>query len=370
MLLLDVADEHEKGQAPMALTVADLRQKLDRFPRYPVAVLPTPLQECPRLSAYLGGPQIAVKRDDLTGLAFGGNKSRQLDFILGEAVRQEADALITAATVQSNQCRQTAAAAGKLGMSVHLLLKGTPPAMPEANLLLDYLFGADIRYLSPDATKDEVNAAVAALADELREAGQRPYIIDLLNDESFDNTLAALAYVGMVAELIDQLGGPANAPDWIYLSSGSGGSGTMAGIVAGCRALGLPTRVVGVSAAHLPESVRVDTLGIARRALAALGIDVPLDAEDVIVEHGFVGRGYGEPTDEGIEAMRLAARTEGLVLDPFYTAKALAALAAHCRQGVLGPTESAVFVHTGGLPLVFLHDLATLIAGTADGDAG
>ena len=169
----------------------------------------------------------------------------------------------------------------------------------------------------------------------------------------------------MVAELSAQMVAAVGPPEWIYLSSGSGGSATLAGTWLGCRALGWPTRVVGVSAAHTPDSVREDTLGIARRAAELLGLasDAVNRPETMIVERDYVGEGYGIATPEGLEAMRLAGRTEGLVLDPWYTAKVLAALINHVRRGRLEHSARVVFVHTGGTPLTFLHSLGRPIAG-------
>jgi len=348
----------------MALSVPELREIVGRFPRAGLAALPTPLEPCPRLSGVLGIP-VAVKRDDLTGLAFGGNKTRQLELILGQALRQKPDVLITMAAVQSNQCRQTAAAARKLGLQVHLVLRGAMPEVPDANLLLDRLLGADIQVLPPEASAAEINAAVGQLAARLRSEGHRPRVVDLMNDESEDQELAAIAYTLMVAELVEQMGGAGNGPAWIYLSSGSGGSATQAGTWIGCRLLGLDSRVVGVTAAATDERVRDQTLEIARRTVGRLGLSPTLidDTRTMIVERGYVGEGYGLPTGEGLEAMRLAARSEGLLLDPVYTGKALAAMIGHVREGRIAAGDSAVFVHTGGTPLTFLYQLGPQIAG-------
>jgi len=346
----------------MHLTSSQLRDCIDRFPRVRLAALPTPLEECPRLSA-IAGARLSMKRDDLTGLALGGNKTRQLEFIIARALAEGADVLVTMAALQSNQCRQTAAAGSKVGLPVHLVLRGEAPEVPDGNLLLDGLLGAQTITLPAEASKADINAAVNSLVVRLCDGGHRPYVVDLMNDDSPDQELAAISYALMVCELSDQSGG--SAPDWIYLSSGSGGSATLAGTWIGCRALGWPTRVVGVSAGHVPDSVRNDTLEIASRAVKAMGLD--LDASDepqtMFMEPGFVGPGYGHATDEGLKAMRLAARAEGLVLDPIYTGKALAALIAHVRQDRVSPCDSAVFVHTGGTPLTFLHQFGSRIAG-------
>jgi 1-aminocyclopropane-1-carboxylate deaminase/D-cysteine desulfhydrase-like pyridoxal-dependent ACC family enzyme len=332
----------------MTWTAEEMRRRIGALPRVSLAALPTPLERCERISKALG-PRFWVKRDDLTGLALGGNKTRHLELILGRAVAQGADCLITMAAVQSNQCRQAAAAGAKLGLPVHLVLRGERPERAGGNLLLDRLMGAEVHFAP------ELDDSVASLASALKAEGRRPYVVDLVNDASPDQELAAVSYMSMMAELADQLPAP---PDWIYLSSGSGGSATTAGTWLGCRALGMSTHVVGVTAAPTRESVREDTLEIARRAASLVGCpELCENASGLTIERGFVGEGYGIPTGRGAAAMSLAARAEGLVLDPYYTGKALAALIAHIRDGAVSREQSVVFVHTGGTPLVFLHEL-------------
>jgi len=244
-----------------------------------------------------------------------------------------------------------------------LYLRGRPTADPSANLLLDHLLGAELHFLPEDASREELISAATGMIRDLRQAGRRPHFVDLLSFSSQDNLLGSLAYVGMVVELIQQGGGLPSAPSHVYLSSGSEGSATTAGIVVGFRALGLPTRVVGVNASVQSDGVRWDTLDIARRTAHALGVDLSLTIEDVVQERGYVGRGYGYSTSDGLTAMRLAARSEGLVLDPVYTGKALAALVADVEAGRIPAKSDVVFVHTGGTPLVFRPDLARRIAG-------
>ena len=347
------------------LTTADLRARIAAFPRVRLAALPTPIDDCPRLAAAIGVPRLLVKRDDLTGLAFGGNKTRHLEFILGRAVADGATRIVTAASVQSNQCRQTAAAAAKLGLPAHLVLRGTASEPPEANLLLDRLFGAEIEILPPDHSLAMLNARVNAVMEAYRARGERPYFVDLINETSSDNILAALAYAEAIVETVDQVGGLANAPAAIYLCCGSEGSATMAGILVGCRVLGLTTRVIGIPAAKVPDQIRQGTLSIAHRALKELGVTAEITLDDIHIEHAYVGEGYAMPTAGGLEAMRLAARLEGLALEPTYTAKALAALIAHSHEGRFRAGETVWFLHSGGTPLLFQRDVARLIVDDA-----
>jgi 1-aminocyclopropane-1-carboxylate deaminase/D-cysteine desulfhydrase-like pyridoxal-dependent ACC family enzyme len=350
------------------MTPEQLMHRLERLPRADVAVLPTPLQRCPRLGVALGGFDIWIKRDDMTGVAMGGNKSRQLDFILGHALTSGATAIVTTAGVQSNQCRQTAAAATRLGLPVFMLLRGDPPAAPEGNYLLDHLFDPEIRFIPSDRSNQEVVAAIEEWMDELQERNLRPYFLDLINYWSDSSALGAVSYAGMVAEVARQMGSAEGRLSF-YLNCGAEASATLAGVHLGCRALGLTARVVGVPADRVPESVYEETLEIARAAGALLGIDeADLPQLEMRVEHSFAEEGYGIPSREGMEAIRLAATTEGLLLEPVYTGKAMAALVDDTRSGRIARGERAIFVHTGGSPLLFMGRFADLLTGQAPPD--
>jgi 1-aminocyclopropane-1-carboxylate deaminase/D-cysteine desulfhydrase-like pyridoxal-dependent ACC family enzyme len=347
------------------MTPEQLHHRLDRLPRARVATLPTPLERCPRLGAALGGLDVWVKRDDMTGVALGGNKSRQLDFILGRALTDGATAIVTTAGVQSNQCRQTASAATRLGLPVFMLLRGDPPDAPEGNFLLDRLFEPEIRFIPSARSNQEVVAAAESWMDELRDRGLRPYFVDLINPWSDSSALGAVAYAGMVVEVVEQLG-TRDGELAFYLNCGAEASATLAGIHAGCRALGLRARVVGIPADRVPVSVHEETLGIAREAFALLGIDEEeLPDVRMRVEHRFAGEGYGIASPEGMEAVRLAATSEGLLLEPVYTGKAMAALVDDARSGRIARGERAIFLHTGGSPLLFMDRFADLLAGPA-----
>ena len=324
------------------VTPAALRAALARVPSIPLAPDPSPVEPLPRLRAFLrGGPQLFVKRDDAIPFGFGGNKIRKLAFVAARARAEGADTLITAGGVQSNHARATAAAAAKLGMQAILVANGSAPAAPTANALLDALLGANVVYVD---SREARTPAMERVADRVRAEGRRPFVIPI----GASTPLGALGFVGAVAELVDQI----PAPDVIIHSSSSGG--TQAGLVAGCRLLGLPTRVIGVSAddpvSRIEERVRSIVGGIG--SLLDLGDELSHEMTIEIDDH-FVGGGYGIQTAESREAIEVAARTEALFLDPTYTAKAMAALIAYVRQGRFRAEQTILFWHTGGQVALF-----------------
>jgi 1-aminocyclopropane-1-carboxylate deaminase/D-cysteine desulfhydrase-like pyridoxal-dependent ACC family enzyme len=329
-----------------AATRADLRQRLARLPRVPLGHWPTPLDDAPRLSAALGGPRLLVKRDDCTGLALGGNKTRQLELILGRALAEGCNCLVAGAFAQSNWCRQIAAAGAKLGLSVHLVLKSGVTGMePQGNLLLDRLFGATITFVDiPDAEAltPQLEAAAARLAAE----GRRPRVLGTHDDK----LLAAAAYVEAMVELDEQMVAQGLAADRLYLS---GADKTPAGCHLGMAALGGRTRVTGITPIAWEVPRPGDIAAIATDTARLLGLDLAFQGSDIDNDDGHIGARYGLPSPEGTAAMALCSRTEGLVLDPVYTAKAMAGLIADIRSGAVGPDETVVFLHTGGLPALF-----------------
>jgi len=330
---------------------ATLRDALARFPRLPFVHAPTPVEPLPRLREALGGgPHLLIKRDDAIAFGFGGNKVRKLAFVAARAQADGADTLITAGGVQSNHARATAAAAAKLGMRAVLVANGVRPARPTANALLDRLLGAEVEYVS---AREERSARMAEIADRLRREGRRPFVIPI----GASTPLGALGYVDAILELCDQI----PAPDVIVHATSSGG--TQAGLVAGCRLLGLPTRIVGISAdegsAVLRASIGALVSGIAD--LLDAGGDPErvsgdpervalhrVDPAAIEVDDGFVGDGYGIPTDASLEAIDLAAGCEAIFLDPTYTAKAMAGLIARVRARGFGEAGTVLFWHTGG----------------------
>jgi D-cysteine desulfhydrase family pyridoxal phosphate-dependent enzyme len=306
-------------------------------PTVPLAPAPTAVEEVPRLAATLGfRGRLLVKRDDTIGFAFGGNKVRKLRYVAAEALRQEADVLITAGGVQSNHARVTAAAAAKLGLRCVLVANGAPPPKLTANALLDRLAGAEVRYV---ATREERDAAMAQAADDLRREGRRPFVIPI----GASTPLGALGYVDAVREVLDQI----DPPDVIVHSTSSGG--TQAGLAVGLSLADAPTRVIGVSAdepsAALDRRIREIAAGIVPLLELPRQRELPLHVE---VDDRFVGEGYGIPTPESCLAIELTARTEAIFLDPTYTAKAMAGLMAFIRAGEFAPDRTVLFWHTGG----------------------
>ena len=309
---------------------------LDSLPTVPLAPAPTPVEEMPRLAGALAhAPRLLVKRDDAIGFAFGGNKVRKMRFVAAEALRQNADALITSGGVQSNHARVTAAAAAKLGLKCILIANGEPPSRPTANALLDRLLGAEVRYV---VSREQRADAMEQAAADLRAAGHRPFVIPI----GASTPLGAAAYVHAVRELLVQI----EPPDVIVHATSSGG--TQAGLVAGCALAGIRTRVVGVSADEPSAVLRREVRTILEGLKPLLGVQQNLVDSPLRVDDRFVGAGYGMPTDESNEAIELTARTEAIFLDPTYTAKAMAGLIAAVRAAEFGPHETVLFWHTGG----------------------
>jgi D-cysteine desulfhydrase family pyridoxal phosphate-dependent enzyme len=320
------------------VTPAALREILSRFPSLPFVAAPTIIEPLPRLSALLGGgPRLFVKRDDAIPFGFGGNKVRKLALVAARAVADGADTLITAGGVQSNHARATAAAAAKLGLRAVLVANGEAPERLTANALLDHLLGAEVVYVP---SREDRAPMILEIAQRLRTEGRRPFAIPI----GASTPLGALAFALAVAELVDQM----PAPDVIVHSTSSGG--TQAGLVVGCRLLALPTRVVGISADDSSQSLQSQVRAIISGMADLLEMD-PLTLSrgtKIEVDDGFVGDGYGIPTDESREAIDLAARTEAIFLDPTYTAKAMAGLIAYVRQRKFKENQTVLFWHTGG----------------------
>ena len=319
-----------------------LTEDLDRVP---LAHLPTPLEEMPRLRAALGGgPRLLVKRDDQTGLATGGNKTRKLEFLVAEALAQEADTLVTVGGPQSNHCRQTAAAAAKMGLRCALVLGGQP--IPEAewegNLLLDDLLGAELHWAG-DRDRDLV---LAEVAEGLESSGARPYVIPLGGSVP----TGASGYVAAVEELVEQLAERGEQVERIVFASGS--AGTQAGLLVGVKALELGARVEGVNVDK--EEDLIDKIKALAPATAAhLGLEVGFAEQDFILHNAYGRPGYGVITEAEWEAIRLMARTEGIICDPVYTGRALVGLIDLMRKGVFSPEETILFWHTGGAAGLF-----------------
>jgi len=344
----------------MGLTIQSVLESVDRFPRVDLIHRPTPLRKLERLSARLGGPELYIKRDDLTGLAFGGNKSRKLEFIIRDMLEKKADVVITWASFQSNWCMQTAAAARTFGIKPVLILfkPVDQPAAADGNVLLDIILDADIRLMEAERGKLVNPGQAMDILDEAgREAraqGHRPYLVPVggsLVRGDMDKPLGAIAYAACFAELLDQMRSEGAEPDYVVHATGSGG--TQAGLVVGARALANDCRVLGISVSDPKGPFSDDVLEIARAADEALGLGLDVLAGDVTVFDEYLGEGYGIVDRAVAETIRLVFQTEGVVLDPVYTAKAMIGLIDLIRTGFFKPTDKVVFVHTGGTPALF-----------------
>lgn len=324
---------------------------LSGFPRVQLAHLPTPLEILPRLSEELGGPEIWVKRDDCTGLATGGNKTRKLEFSMGEAQERGADTIITVGAVQSNHVRQTAAAACKLGMKCEVLLEHRVNDPSElyrnsGNVLLDRIFGASLREY---AAGTDFELAMEEVAGEVRAAGGAPYIVP----GGASNPVGALGYVGCGEELLQQCEEQDVHFDHIVTATGS--AGTHASLAVGLRGNGsdLPILGIGVNA---PKDVQEDKVyKLAAETAELVGKPGCVAREDIIADCNYIGPGYGQPTDGMNEAVLLLARTEGLLFDPVYSGKALAGMIDYVRRGRFDHNERIVFLHTGGAAGLFAY---------------
>jgi D-cysteine desulfhydrase family pyridoxal phosphate-dependent enzyme len=324
---------------------------LDQVPRINLLHAPTALEPLPRLSAALGGPQLWAKRDDCTGLALGGNKVRKLEYLLGEALAQGADTVITAGGFQSNHARQTAAAAARLGLRCLLILIDSvpgraPPYRTNGNLILDDLFGARIE-LRPGTA--DVDAEMTRAAERYVVEGRKPYIIPM----GGSSALGLIGYVQAARELLEQARVQRVEFTHVVLASASGG--THAGLALGLALEGSNARVIGYCVAHASADLRPRIAALVRHGAELLGVVSPLTAEDLVLEDGVVGPGYGVPTPAMAEAVRLVASQEGLVLDPVYTGKAMAGLIAGVRAGRYRSGDVVIFLHTGGTPGLFAY---------------
>ncbi len=327
----------------------------DRLRRLRLAHLPTPLEPLPALSAEVGGVRLWIKRDDCTGLAFGGNKTRHNEFVFGEAMRRGVRGVVWGASVQSNNCRQTAATCARLGLPLHLVLttahgETTDTALyaaAQGNLLLDHLLGATVEFvdvpLGPRFRQ--------LLWDVAREAEFHGGPVFCAADPVVEE-LAAVSYIVAAAELFKQLWVRCVRPKAIYVSS-SGATG--AGLAAGLRLMGWTGRLRIIAPIEWPWPMDRHIADLANRAAFRIGEEPGLRAEDVDVDVNYIGPAYGMASEEGLQALELLARKEAILLDPIYSAKAFAALLDDVRKGVYAPQEDVLFIHTGGTPALFAH---------------
>jgi D-cysteine desulfhydrase len=316
---------------------------IDTIHRVRLAILPTPLQEAHRLAGHVGLSKLFIKRDDQTGLAMGGNKARKLEYEFAEIIRQGSDVVLTVGGPQSNHAVMTAAAARRLGLDVKLVLGGPDFTEYQGNLLLDVLYGAEIRYLKDDDTNDTLAAAMQEWVRELQESGRKPYALPIGGSTG----VGALGYVRAMRELAEQLG---QDPVQIVLAVGS--CGTLAGTILGTRLYLPQARVIGISVSRTSERIASRTLEIIRESAQLLEIPLEVSGQSIETYDGYFQE-YGVSTASGREAILLSARLEGLLLDPIYTGKAMAGLVDLARTGILDKTIPTVFIHTGGLPILF-----------------
>ncbi len=336
------------------MTTAELRRTAEALPRVQLAHLPTPLEEAKRFARCFGSQvRIFIKRDDCTGLLLGGNKARHNEFLLGDALSQGADMLVWGAGVQSNNCRQTAAACAKLGLECRLYLsKAHYRTEPQGNLLLDQLVGAQIEFTEAEIGP-ELDRLLACKATEFRNAGRRPYAWDRPRVVP----RAAVSYALCVAEIVDQLAAQGLVADAIYVSS-SGATG--AGVALGKAVLDLACAVRLICPMHWPWHIPTALASDANSAAELLGVPNRLHAEDIDADEGFVSPGYGLPSAAGREALHLLATTEAILLDPVYSAKAMAGLISDVRAGRYPSSSNVVFIHTGGVPAIFADPTTVL----------
>lgn len=338
-------------------TTSGRRVNLERIPRIRLTTLPTACYRMENMTALLGGPDLYIKRDDVMELAHGGNKTRKLEYALADALNRDARAVVTQGGLQSNHVRQTCSGAARVGLEAHVILSNPVPEMTEqlmgsGNFLMDQLMGANI-YLAEDGRGPVVEKVVAELTD----AGKRPYSIPA----GASNGIGSLGYVEAARELIAQWDRLGIRPSHVFTATGS--CGTQAGLLMGLRYYGNEsTKVVGISI----SAGRARTEARMREVLDMICDETGIDRDfipdsDILVNDEYIGEGYGRPTETGIAAMRTAARSEGVILDPVYTGKCMAALLDMLRRGALDRPRDVVFLHTGGAPAI--HPYAEYLRG-------
>lgn len=324
---------------------------LNRFSRVALCHQPTPIEPMTRLGAELGGPNLYIKRDDCTGLATGGNKTRKLEFLVGDAIAQNADMLVTQGAVQSNHVRQTAAAACKVGMKCHALLERRVPDKSEAyeetgNVFLDKIFGTTIEFRPAGL---DMNAEAQAVTEKLKSEGHRPYFIP----GGGSNPIGALGYASCALEIDQQEAETGIRYDWLVMGTGS--TGTQAGLVAGFQGSGREMPVMGVSVRQPHDRQVAAVHSLTNTTLEKLGCPT-VPASKIHVDDGYVGEGYGIPAQSTLEAISMTALSEGILLDPVYSAKGMAGLIGMVRQGFFKPTDNVLFLHTGGSTALFAYE--------------
>ncbi|HAE85524.1 MAG TPA: D-cysteine desulfhydrase family protein [Anaerolineaceae bacterium] len=319
----------------------------NRTNRIALAHLPTPIEPLPALTKLLDGPQLFIKRDDLTGLGFGGNKTRKLEYLVADALAQGCQTLVTTGAVQSNHCRQVAAAAARLGLGCILVLAGEDPGMRQGNLFLDELSGARLIFVP----KEERDLRLQQAFAHAKEDGMQPYIIPY----GGSNPIGVQGYIQAMQELQDQN----LQPDWIVLASSSGG--TQAGLLLGAEQTRFAGRILGISVDKPADELTQTILALANQTAAWLGMSTEISSQDVLVNDAYCQAGYGVLQPAEVEAIQLFARKEGILLDPVYTGRAAAGLIDLIRKGFFSHDETVLFWHTGGIPALFAEPYASAL---------
>lgn len=319
---------------------------IENLPRFHLAEFPTPIHHLKSFSKLEKGPAIFMKRDDLTSLGMGGNKTRKLEFLIGEALDQECDTLVTAGGIQSNHCRLTAAAARRAGLECHLVLNGTPPEMINGNLLLDHIFGAKIHY----CTRPERDETLYNVAKDLSKKGRKPYVIPV----GGSNSTGAVGYVNAMLELETQMTQMKITPDAIVFATSSGG--TQAGLTLGAKMTGFKGQILGMSIDQTKtgnQPFPPILTKIANETSLRIGAKIQIKESDFSLNCDYLGAGYAIPGDLEFNAIRDLALTEGILLGPVYTARAMGGLMDLIRKGVFTKNQTILFWHTGGTPELF-----------------
>jgi L-cysteate sulfo-lyase len=322
--------------------------KLSALPRVRFANLPTPLQELPNLSRTLKGPRIFVKRDDMTGLAFGGNKTRKLEYLMPDALRYKADYIVTGAGFHSNWCTQTAAASRRLGMKVVLIKSGPKegydPEDYDGNHFLHFLQGAEIKVVKPENAQKVEQETV----EELKATGHRPYLLTATGS----TPPGVAGYINAMLELLQQSVELGINIDYLVHATGSGG--TQSGLIIGAKAFNTNVKIIGSTTGSRSKDEQIENVfDIIDESLKFLQLDLKITEEDITVYDQYAGDGYGFMTEGEAEAIKIVAETEGLFLDPVYTGPAMACLIDLCREGFFRPEDVVVFLHTGGAVALF-----------------
>ncbi|WP_272991286.1 MULTISPECIES: 1-aminocyclopropane-1-carboxylate deaminase/D-cysteine desulfhydrase [Spongiibacter] len=331
------------------------QDRINRMPRVRLGQFPTPLMEAPRLSEALGGPRILFKRDDLSNVGLGGNKARKLEYVIGRAVADGADTLVICGGFQSNLARIAAAMGSQLGLQVELILGGVPgePRHPVGNLLLDHLYGANVRFVET-LPRWEFGDTLANVEQELIAEGRKPFVVPL----GASSPEGMASYVEASRELYQQLECSGVAANYLYVGVGSGG--TLSGLALAHANLELPYALRGISVSRASEHYRNKLPADMGEAALQLGLSQVPAGDSLDIDDRFIGGGYGETSDGSNEAIALVAKTEGVLLDPVYSGKCMHGLIQHIREGRIAADDTVVFLHTGGWPALFSYEAETL----------